>query len=89
MADTRYGIRQHCANFLSLPIEDRFEAAKASMLCLGVFQWSDRELEKWCRQSTHDAHEATRVARMEKRASARGKTGGGQQSGPDTPQDGR
>lgn len=73
---THYGIRQHCLQFMHLPREERFEAAKTSMLRLGVFCWSDRELRRWCRESTHAAHEARQEALRDSRARAHGMRAG-------------
>lgn len=72
MANTRFSCRAHCLQFMHLPKDERFEAAKASMLRLGVFSWPDRELLRWCRESTHLAHEARQEALKDARARAHG-----------------
>lgn len=56
---------------MHLPEADRFEAAKASMLRLGLFTWPDRELKKWCRESNHVLHAARQEAISERKAHAR------------------
>ncbi len=74
MANSRYGCRQHCLNFLGLPPEERFEAAKAAMLKTAVFHWPDSQLLHWCREGSHVSHEARQEALKEARAIARDRT---------------
>ena len=74
--NSRYGCRQHALNFLHLPPEKRFEAAKAAMLGMGgAFHFSDAELRHWCREQSHVSHERRQEALKDARARARGRTG--------------